>query len=627
MLGPLDYEVANVATLVDLYQKGYLELLRLIQAKDLVGKSTTQKKVLLAQVDKILEGLDSDTRDWVEKNIPEAYRTGAKDVVADLEAQGVPVKYTAFSQLHQKAVEVIASETYSQFASALKTVKMDILGTFNTALKQELIQEFAKNTITGGTRKELIDQIQNIIEQKGITSLQDKRGVTWQLDRYAEMLARTKTAEATRIGGENRMLENNQDLAQITVHFGTCESCAPAEGKIYSLTGKTPGYPSLEELKSNAPHLFGPNCRHRSVPYIAKYDKMAKEFKDLSNTAEPIDHDTLNAAGFKVPTEPKIIDVPGQTIKGDTVYRAVDSTNKEAVLGPGTYYGYDKKSVARYGKDIKTFTVDPRAKMLNLSDPDALEKFTQDAIKNNPAKFEALTKKYGDMGVGYLRAEVAQSMGFDGIRGDDMIFGSVVFDNKHLIAGAGKSVNTATKALSISFEGQTVNIPMTMHDADFITSQNIKFQCGPAGVFKKDTLGCYVASQNKIYIKNPLEDHTEHTLLHEIGHAVDYKKLPGITKLSSSDAFLAAKKADQREVAIRRLMSYSDKKYSVTREMAEAFYDTGAYKGKSMSYAYMTYVKSPKEIIADSYAQYRLDPIAFKSFAPNIAKYFEEVGL
>ena len=308
MLGPLDYEVANVSTLVDFYKNGYLELLRIIQAKELVGKSATQKKVLMARVDQILQDLDSNTKDWVEKNIPEAYRQGAKDVVTELEAQGAPVKFTAFSQLHQKAVEVIASETYSQFASALKTVKMDVLGTFNEALKQELIQEFAKNTITGGTRKDLIDQIQNIISQRGITSLQDKRGASWQLDRYAEMLARTKTAEATRIGGENRMLENNQDLAQITVHFGTCESCAPAEGKIYSLTGKTPGYPSLDSLQINAPHLFAPNCRHRSVPYIIKYDPMAKDFKELSNSKDAINPKTLTKAGFKPQPAPAVLD-------------------------------------------------------------------------------------------------------------------------------------------------------------------------------------------------------------------------------------------------------------------------------------------------------------------------------
>ncbi len=424
MLGPLDYEVANVSTLVDFYQKGYLELLRIIQANNIIGKSTTQKQVLLAQVDKILQDLDTNTKDWIEKNIPEAYRVGANEVVEELEAQGVDVKFTAFSQLHQKAVEVIASDTYLQFATALKTVKMDVLGTFNSALRQEMIQEFAKNTITGGTRKELVDNLKSILTSRGISSLEDKRGVRWQLDRYADMLARTKTAEAVRIGGENRMIENNQDLAQVTVHFGSCESCNYAEGKIYSLTGKTPGYPSLEHLKANAPHLFAPNCRHRSVPYIKKYDPLANEFKDLSNGTEPIDRDTLIKAGFKKPGD-------RQTL--ETVYRAVDSTNHEAVLGPGFYFGRTKSSVERYGSNIQKFTIDSRANMLDLSTIDKLDKFTGDAIRNNPKLFVEMTEKYGDQGVGYLRAEVAKKMGYDGITGDDEVFGSVLFTKKYLI--------------------------------------------------------------------------------------------------------------------------------------------------------------------------------------------------
>lgn len=627
MLGPLDYEVANVSTLVDFYQKGYLELLRMVQAKEIAGLSTAQKQVLMTQVDQILQDLDNSTKSWIEQNIPEAYRSGAFDVVKEMQAMGVEVKYTAFSQLHQKAVEVIASETYTQFATALKTVKMDILGTFNAALKQELVQEFAKNTITGGTRKDLVDNIKNIISDRGISSLEDKGGRRWQLDRYAEMLARTKTAEATRIGGENRMLENNQDLAQITVHYTSCDSCNAVEGKIYSLTGKTKGYPTLDKLKEESAHLFGPNCRHRSVPYIAKYDPKAAEFKKLSNSGEPIDPDTLNASGFKVPTEPKVIDLPGEKIKGDTVYRAVDSTNNEVVLGPGTYVGYNKASVTRYGKNIKTFTVDPNAKMLDLSDPEALDKFTKQAIKDNPARFTALTKEHGDMGVGYLRAEMAQKMGYDGIRGDDMVFGSVLFDKKHLVAGAGKTFSTAQKALSISYEGQAINIPINRYEADFITGNKLKFQVGPSNVLKRDTLGCYVNAQNKIYLKDPLAPGADHTVLHEVAHAIDYQKLGKSQKLSSSTEYLAAKVKDEREIAISRLMSYSEKKYQITREMAEAFYDKGVYKGKMMSASYMRYVKSSKEILADGYAQYRLNPAAFEQYAPNLFKYFGEVGL
>lgn len=152
---------------------------------------------------------------------------------------------------------------------------------------------------------------------------------------------------------------------------------------------------------------------------------MADEFKKFSNGSEAIDRNTLLQAGFKNPNQRATL---------DTVYRAVDSTNKEAVLGPGVYFGLNKSSVERYGKNIQQFSIDPRAKMLDLDNMDKLDKFTGDAMRQYPDRFVALTQKYGDQGVGYLRAEVAQKMGYDGITGDDEVFGSVLFNKKYLIS-------------------------------------------------------------------------------------------------------------------------------------------------------------------------------------------------
>lgn len=58
--------------------------------------------------------------------------------------------------------------------------------------------------------------------------------------------------------------------------------CAPWNGKVLSLTGQTPGYPTLEEAEGAG--LFHPNCRHASSLYIPE-----NEEERLTRDAEQMD--------------------------------------------------------------------------------------------------------------------------------------------------------------------------------------------------------------------------------------------------------------------------------------------------------------------------------------------------
>jgi hypothetical protein len=80
------------------------------------------------------------------------------------------------------------------------------------------------------------------------------------------MVARTTTAEAHLQGTANRLVEQGHDLIKVSTHRGACPLCEPWQGKILSITGKTEGYPTLEEAK--AAGLFHPNCRHAYGLYI-----------------------------------------------------------------------------------------------------------------------------------------------------------------------------------------------------------------------------------------------------------------------------------------------------------------------------------------------------------------------
>jgi hypothetical protein len=244
--------------------------------------------------------LDKTTKEWIETNVPEEYRVGAEIAVKDLRNLGLPVGDFTFSSLHNEAVNIIANDMYSHFAEALKTVRRDVERTLTMVEKQEIMDQIGQGISTGATRKEVVSQVKTVLDKQGVTGLVDKGGKRWQLDNYADMLTRTKMAEAQRLGAEYTMVENGHDLVQVSAHLTSCESCALVEGKIYSLTGRTPGYPTFENIKSMSQHIFGPNCRHRSVPYSAMYDDNSEQFQKLSNSTKAIPQKTLTKSGFVV---------------------------------------------------------------------------------------------------------------------------------------------------------------------------------------------------------------------------------------------------------------------------------------------------------------------------------------
>lgn len=81
---------------------------------------------------------------------------------------------------------------------------------------------------------------------------------------YAEMLARTLTANTYREGAQDSILKQFGEFGDLVEILGRskvdCSECRQYEGQILSLTGKTKGYTTIDEAKANG--LFHPNCIH-----------------------------------------------------------------------------------------------------------------------------------------------------------------------------------------------------------------------------------------------------------------------------------------------------------------------------------------------------------------------------
>lgn len=270
------YKEIDIAAdqLVKLYQQGYIELLKRHNELVIAGNDTKHTRALLKEIMSILNELDSNTTSWIEKIIPGSYKMGYE--AAYIMHPGYEQKEKYFSGIHKQAIEVIAYNMQSSLLDATQKVGRQA----NDLYRKVGLDATRKRLMLGESRKWTQEEIKRTLEDNGLTAFVDKAGRNWRLDTYAEVVARTTPRETVTQGTINRILESGRDLVQISSHSTTCSICAPLQGKVFSLTGRTEGYP---QYKDYIP--VHPRCRHILMGYIAELDSRAEEVKTFSNTS------------------------------------------------------------------------------------------------------------------------------------------------------------------------------------------------------------------------------------------------------------------------------------------------------------------------------------------------------
>lgn len=272
----------NLQKLVASLKKTHTQIVAEIKGATDFG--VANRKQILAQIEKILEESGQDVQKWLEKEMPEYYKTGADHAVKQLDNIGAEVAVTkGFNKVHKETITALIDDSSRAFGESLSGVGRSANMILGKATREILTQEMAKGLTAGEALRTVKNQIVGMIEETGIGALIDKSGKTWQLDTYAEMLFRTKAVEARNRGLVNRVAENDYDLVQVSQHGGSCDACSAWEGKILSVTGKTKGYETVADAEADG--LFHPNCRHAINVIIPKLASMTKAYDPDS---EPI---------------------------------------------------------------------------------------------------------------------------------------------------------------------------------------------------------------------------------------------------------------------------------------------------------------------------------------------------
>lgn len=272
----------NVQSLVNLFEQAYGEIV-----KDILSQpdySSARRISLLNQIDARLAKLGVDTSAKLGEYMPELYESGMSDAVAQLREIRARVVDDGFSLIHQDAILALIDDTQRSFAESMTGFKRGVQRLLTQAVKDQISQNLALGTLRGDSLRKIKQNLVGIIETDGIPALIDRSGRSWSLDRYAEMLIRTKFVEARNRGLANRVAENGYDLVQVPSHGSKHYECRIWEGKMLSINGLTPGFPTV--MDAQVAGLFHPNCQHAINvidPELAAqteyYDAATKSYK------------------------------------------------------------------------------------------------------------------------------------------------------------------------------------------------------------------------------------------------------------------------------------------------------------------------------------------------------------
>ncbi len=264
----------SIERLMKHYRRSYAditkELIRLLET-DSFHVLVSQEASLLRQLGLILEENDKNILPEVEELLKKSFKEGQARTLMSIgeattlaqAAQGV-----SFSMMATKTAEAMVSDTFEDVLAITdrtnKKIKKTVRDIAGEVMRMNSIQGIGYNTsrqeiMTGLLKKGFSKKITK--DFKGVT---DSAGRKWQLDKYVNMLVKTKIQQAYIQGVQTEAVERGVDMALISSH-GAKDACGQFEGMVISLTGATKGLPTLAELKRSN-KIFHPHCKHTVTP-------------------------------------------------------------------------------------------------------------------------------------------------------------------------------------------------------------------------------------------------------------------------------------------------------------------------------------------------------------------------
>ena len=204
-----------------------------------------------------------------------AERLSMVDAASDM--AGVVTKFP------DKRIAAIVTRWESEVAIKLETVYANMLRATGERYVQA-VQEATAKAALGQSGRKAVAEIVGKWAEFGLPGFKDAAGREWTPEAYASALVRSSSTQAATATQFARMEELGEDLVEVSSHLGARPKCAPYQGRIFSLSGKSTQYPALSDTSYGDPGgLLGVNCRHVLYPYFPGTEKTFNPYPEERN--------------------------------------------------------------------------------------------------------------------------------------------------------------------------------------------------------------------------------------------------------------------------------------------------------------------------------------------------------
>lgn len=259
--------------LIETYQKAQKKLVEIIQRKQAYGSVTSYERSLLRQIQKELKKLKKSSKAFVEQLVKENYKTGLQSLIDDLiKDDTAPRLFNMFSGLNTSQIELITQNANIDLNKAINIVGRRV----QDAVREAGVEATAEKLTTGQTVREMQKNLEKKLEQQNLTAVEYANGTKMPIEKYAETVARSTTAETQNKAKVIQGQDWGYDLVRFTEHSPTCEVCSMYQGRVYALTKEAANgkYKGSKGQALHFPYLYDtalisgystihPNCRHR----------------------------------------------------------------------------------------------------------------------------------------------------------------------------------------------------------------------------------------------------------------------------------------------------------------------------------------------------------------------------
>lgn len=327
----LSVKQGEIQRLIRFYRQTIKEL-----AEDFVGALDFERPRIFTQIKgalRSLDDLDDKTAAWGRKNIAKLYAAASKEAGAELSRIGLSKsevdRAQQFSVINRQAIEALMVDPEVGFLSSMKDATNQVRSRIRTIQNQAKLLRAQQGVfdatiarvgiLQGASVNEVRDRLVNeMVSLKNSSELSftrrarglptghivkstadlpyikipDRRAAAGfrrlRVDKYAEMLGRTKMAQAANLARRQKALEHDVPLIQISANKPLHDdACFLYIGKVFALTeaGKAEyGVPMVTELP-NGGAPFHPNCTHQELIFVPEF--RTPEETELAMTVPP----------------------------------------------------------------------------------------------------------------------------------------------------------------------------------------------------------------------------------------------------------------------------------------------------------------------------------------------------